>query len=74
MIYDPYIAICNPLLYMASMSQGICIQLVVVPYSYDFLMALFHTIFTFHLSYCHSNTIIDFYCDDNTDFHYDKVV
>ena len=64
MAYDRYVGICNPLLYMASMSRGICIQLVAVPYSYGFLMALFHTIFTFRLSYCHSNTINHFYCDD----------
>ena len=63
MAYDRYVAICNPL-YMPSMSQRICIQLVAVPYSYVFLMALFHTIFTFRLSYCHSNTINHFYCDD----------
>ncbi|XP_039079425.1 olfactory receptor 1044-like [Hyaena hyaena] len=64
MAYDRYVAICNPLLYMVVMSPGICIQLVVVPYSYSFLMALFHTTFTFRLSYCHSNIINHFYCDD----------
>ncbi|XP_042532109.1 olfactory receptor 8U8 [Dipodomys spectabilis] len=64
MAYDRYAAICNPLLYMVTMSPGICIQLVVVPYSYSFLMALFHTILTFRLSYCHSNIINHFYCDD----------
>uniref|UniRef100_F6SJI3 Olfactory receptor n=1 Tax=Macaca mulatta TaxID=9544 RepID=F6SJI3_MACMU len=64
MAYDRYVAICNPLLYMIVMSPGICIQLVAVPYSYSFLMALFHTILTFHLSYCHSNIVNHFYCDD----------
>ncbi|ELK35798.1 Olfactory receptor 8U8 [Myotis davidii] len=64
MAYDRYVAICNPLLYMVVMSPGICIQLVAVPYSYSFLMALFHTILTFRLSYCHSNVINHFYCDD----------
>ena len=64
MAYDRYVAICNPLLYLTSMSRGICIQLRAAPYSYGFLMALFHTIFTFRLSYCHSNTINHFYCDD----------
>ncbi|XP_017372706.1 olfactory receptor 8U8 [Cebus imitator] len=62
--YDRYVAICNPLLYMVVMSPGICIQLVAVPYSYSFLMALFHTIFTFCLSYCHCNIVNHFYCDD----------
>ncbi|XP_070282636.1 olfactory receptor 8U9 [Myotis yumanensis] len=64
MAYDRYVAICNPLLYMVVMSPGICIQLVTVPYSYSFLVALFHTILTFRLSYCHSNVINHFYCDD----------
>ncbi|XP_028372311.1 olfactory receptor 8U1-like [Phyllostomus discolor] len=64
MAYDRYVAICNPLLYKVVMSPGICIQLVAVPYSYSFLMALFHTILTFRLSYCHSNVINHFYCDD----------
>ncbi|XP_045714300.1 olfactory receptor 1044 [Phyllostomus hastatus] len=64
MAYDRYVAICNPLLYMVVMSPGICIQLVAVPYSYSFLVALFHAILTFRLSYCHSNVINHFYCDD----------
>ncbi|XP_047630139.1 olfactory receptor 8U9-like [Phacochoerus africanus] len=64
MAYDRYVAICNPLLYTVSMSPGVCIQLVAAPYSYSFSMALFHTILTFRLSYCHSNIINHFYCDD----------
>jgi olfactory receptor len=64
MAYDRYAAIYNPLLYMVTMSPGVCIQLLAVPYSYSFLMALFHAILTFHLSYCHSNIISHFYCDD----------
>ncbi|XP_037671137.1 olfactory receptor 8U9-like [Choloepus didactylus] len=64
MAYDQYVAICNPLLSMVVMSPGICIQLVVSSYSYSILVALFHTILTFRLSYCHSNIINHFYCDD----------
>ncbi|XP_012602158.1 olfactory receptor 8U8-like [Microcebus murinus] len=64
MAYDRYVAICNPLLYMVTMSPAICIQLVVVPYSYSFLMALFHTTLTFRLCYCGPNVINHFYCDD----------
>uniref|UniRef100_A0A8C8Z5F0 Olfactory receptor n=1 Tax=Prolemur simus TaxID=1328070 RepID=A0A8C8Z5F0_PROSS len=64
MAYDRYVAICNPLLYMVTMSPAICIQLVIVPYSYSFLMALFHTILTFRLCYCGPNVINHFYCDD----------
>ena len=64
MAYDRYVAICNPLLYMVIMSPGICVQLVVAPYGYSFLVALFHTILTFRLSYCHSNLINHLYCND----------
>ncbi|XP_012368071.2 olfactory receptor 1044-like [Octodon degus] len=64
MAYDRYVAICNPLHYMVRMSPGICIQLVAAPYSYSFLMALFHTTLTFRLCYCRSNVINHFYCDD----------
>ncbi|XP_049635710.1 olfactory receptor 8U1-like [Suncus etruscus] len=64
MAYDRYVAICNPLLYMVVMSPQICNVLVVIPYTYSFLTALFHTILTFRLSYGHSNIINHFYCDD----------
>ncbi|XP_020830050.1 olfactory receptor 8U3 [Phascolarctos cinereus] len=64
MAYDRYVAICNPLLYSVIMSQKVCIQLVAVPYIYSFLVALFHTIVTFRLSYCGPNIINHFYCDD----------
>ncbi|XP_003341572.3 olfactory receptor 1038 [Monodelphis domestica] len=64
MAYDRYAAICNPLLYSVIMSQKVCIQLVAVPYIYSFLVALFHTIVTFRLSYCGPNVINHFYCDD----------
>ncbi|XP_070328928.1 olfactory receptor 8U9 [Odocoileus virginianus] len=64
MAYDRYVAICNPLLYMVVMSPGICVQLVAAPYGYSFLVALFHAVLTFRLSYCHSNVINHFYCDD----------
>ncbi|KAB0336253.1 hypothetical protein FD755_026041 [Muntiacus reevesi] len=64
MAYDRHVAICNPLLYRVVMSPGICVQLVAAPYGYSCLVALFHTILTFRLSYCHSNAINHFYCDD----------
>ncbi|XP_060246514.1 olfactory receptor 8U9-like [Meriones unguiculatus] len=60
MAYDRYAAICNPLLYMVTMSPGICLHLV----AGLLLMALIHTVLTFRLSYCHSNVIHHFYCDD----------
>ncbi|XP_009184310.3 olfactory receptor 5R1 [Papio anubis] len=64
MAYDRYVAICSPLHYSTLMSRRVCIQLVAVPYIYSFLVALFHTIITFHLTYCGPNIINHFYCDD----------
>ncbi|XP_074854220.1 olfactory receptor 8U3-like [Carettochelys insculpta] len=64
MAYDRYVAICNPLLYQVIMSHKVCVHLVAVPYIYSFCVALFHTILTFQLSFCSSNKINHFYCDD----------
>ncbi|XP_006176882.2 olfactory receptor 1038 [Camelus ferus] len=64
MAYDRYVAICRPLHYSTLMSKRVCIQLVAVPYVYSFLVALFHTIITFRLTYCGPNVINHFYCDD----------
>ncbi|XP_051820680.1 olfactory receptor 1044-like [Antechinus flavipes] len=64
MAYDRYVAICNPLLYMVLMPPKICIQLVVIPYICSLMVATYHVILTFRLSYCGSNVINHFYCDD----------
>ncbi|XP_049636746.1 olfactory receptor 1038-like [Suncus etruscus] len=64
MAYDRYVAICSPLHYTTLMSKTVCIQLVAIPYIYSFLVALFQTIITFHLTYCGPNIINHFYCDD----------
>ncbi|XP_023418409.1 olfactory receptor 8U3 [Cavia porcellus] len=64
MAYDRYAAICRPLHYSTLMSKRVCLKLVAVPYTYSFLVALFHTIVTFRLVYCGSNVINHFYCDD----------
>ncbi|XP_066216553.1 olfactory receptor 8U3 [Saccopteryx leptura] len=64
MAYDRYVAICSPLHYSTVMSKKVCVQLVAVPYVYSFLVALFHTIITFRLTYCGPNVINHFYCDD----------
>ncbi|XP_006902340.1 PREDICTED: olfactory receptor 1038-like [Elephantulus edwardii] len=64
MAYDRYVAICSPLHYSVLMSKRVCTQLVAVPYIYSFLVALFHTIVTFRLTYCGPNIINHFYCDD----------
>ncbi|XP_066216128.1 olfactory receptor 5G9-like [Saccopteryx leptura] len=63
MAYDRYVAICNPLLYSAAMSQRLCIQLAVVPYIIGFMNTTTHTANAFRLPFCGPNVINDFFCD-----------
>nr|XP_020661691.1 olfactory receptor 1019-like [Pogona vitticeps] len=63
MAYDRYVAICNPLLYTATMSPKMCTLLVAGCYLVGFVNATTHTILTFTLSFCGSNVINHFFCD-----------
>ncbi|XP_029440521.1 olfactory receptor 5AS1-like isoform X1 [Rhinatrema bivittatum] len=63
MAYDRYVAICNPLHYMSSMTRKLCISLVVAAYIGGFLQSVVHTTATFQLSFCGSNEIKHFFCD-----------
>ncbi|KAB0357370.1 hypothetical protein FD754_001526 [Muntiacus muntjak] len=51
MAYDGYVAICNPLLYMAVMSRGIFIWLIFLSYFGGNMSSLVHTSFAFILKY-----------------------
>ncbi|XP_044537857.1 olfactory receptor 8J2-like [Gracilinanus agilis] len=64
MAYDRYVAICNPLLYMVVVSRKVCILLVVLTYAYSLTTALTVTSCVFSVSYCSSNIINHFYCDN----------
>ncbi|XP_045714262.1 olfactory receptor 8K5-like [Phyllostomus hastatus] len=64
MAYDRYSAICNPLLYNVIMSKRRCHMLVGIPYLYSSFQALMFTIKIFTLTFCGSNIINHFYCDD----------
>ncbi|XP_014425647.2 olfactory receptor 8U9-like [Pelodiscus sinensis] len=63
MAYDRYVAICNPLLYMVTMSRQRCDQLVAGVCAVGLMDALILTCCTFWLSFCRSNIIHYFYCD-----------
>nr|XP_006111885.1 olfactory receptor 5V1-like [Pelodiscus sinensis] len=63
MAYDRYIAICQPLQYMAIMSRRICVQMAAGTWISGFLNALLHTSFTFTLSFCGSNEVNQYFCD-----------
>ncbi|XP_036733031.2 olfactory receptor 5AL1 [Manis pentadactyla] len=64
MAYDRYVAISNPLLYTIVMNRRVCVQMVVSTYLNGFSVGLLQTFLTFHLSFCNSNIIHHFYCDD----------
>ncbi|XP_049747716.1 putative olfactory receptor 5AK3 [Elephas maximus indicus] len=64
MAMDRYVAISNPLRYPVVMSQKVCIRLLVWSYLMGFLTAAINTSCTFSLSFCKSNVINHFFCDE----------
>ncbi|XP_012602168.1 olfactory receptor 5AL1 [Microcebus murinus] len=64
MAYDRYVAICNPLLYVILMPRKVCIRMIASTYLYGFTVGLVQTVATFRLSFCNSNVVNHFYCDD----------
>ncbi|XP_070422091.1 olfactory receptor 8J2 isoform X1 [Equus przewalskii] len=64
MAYDRYVAICNPLLYMVVVSPRICLLMVALTYLYSLTTALTVSSCVFSVSYCSSNVINHFYCDN----------
>ncbi|XP_047549534.1 olfactory receptor 8J2-like [Lutra lutra] len=64
MAYDRYVAICKPLLYMVVVSPQMCILLVSLTYLYSLTTALTVSSCVFSMSYCSSNVINHFYCDN----------
>ena len=64
MAYDRYVAICNPLLYAIIMPKKLCNQIIASTYIYGFVVDFAQTVATFLLSFCGSNRVNHFYCDD----------
>ncbi|XP_061295921.1 olfactory receptor 5AL1-like [Bos javanicus] len=64
MAYDRYVAICNPLLYAILMPKKLCNRIIASTYIYGFVVGLVQTVATFLLSFCGSNRVNHFYCDD----------
>ncbi|XP_062951080.1 olfactory receptor 5AL1-like [Cynocephalus volans] len=64
MAYDRYVAICRPLLYVVLMPRKLCIQMVAGSYAYGITIGLIQAVATFHMSFCDSNVVNQFYCDD----------
>ncbi|NXR96558.1 O1030 protein, partial [Hypocryptadius cinnamomeus] len=63
MAYDRYVAICRPLLYSLSMSQGICALLVAGSWLAGVTNATLHTGLALRLSFCGPKVIDHFYCE-----------
>ncbi|XP_072462615.1 olfactory receptor 1f45-like [Notamacropus eugenii] len=66
MAYDCHLAVCHPLHYGTGMTSRLCALLVTVPWVSAHLIAMIHSIFIDHLSFCRNNKIPHFFCDINT--------
>ncbi|XP_012512336.1 PREDICTED: olfactory receptor 5L1-like [Propithecus coquereli] len=63
MAYDRFVAICNPLLYMVTMSQKLCVELVSCCYFCGTLCSLIHLCLALEIPSYRSNVINHFFCD-----------
>ncbi|KAM9299022.1 olfactory receptor 5V1-like [Gastrophryne carolinensis] len=63
MAYDRYVAICNPLHYVIIMDTCTCVELIFSSWISGFVNSMIHTTCIFHLKYCSSNRINQFFCD-----------
>ncbi|XP_063788919.1 olfactory receptor 5V1-like [Pseudophryne corroboree] len=63
MAYDRYVAICDPLHYHTILNRKHCIVLASGTWITGFLNSLVLTIPVSHMSFCHSRTIHQFFCD-----------
>ncbi|EPQ19257.1 Olfactory receptor 5B12 [Myotis brandtii] len=63
MAFDRHVAVCKPLHYTTTMTNTVCVLLVTGPYICGLLESCIHVVFTFHLSFCHSNVVNHFFCD-----------
>ncbi|XP_052552148.1 olfactory receptor-like protein COR6 [Tympanuchus pallidicinctus] len=65
MAYDRYVAICKPLLYSVIMTKAVCWRLVKGLYFLALLNSLVHTSGLLKLSFCSSNMVNHFFCDNS---------
>ncbi|XP_052045518.1 olfactory receptor 1537-like [Apodemus sylvaticus] len=63
MAYDRYVAICNPLLYNATMSYQIYTSLIFGVYIFGVFCALVHTGFMIKIQFCKLDVINHYFCD-----------
>ncbi|XP_059014879.1 olfactory receptor 5L1-like [Mustela lutreola] len=63
MAYDRFVAICNPLLYMVTMSRDLCMELVSFCYLSGTVCSLIHLCLVLEIHSYRSNVIDHFFCD-----------
>ncbi|XP_012884524.1 PREDICTED: olfactory receptor 1052-like [Dipodomys ordii] len=63
MAYDRYVAIANPLLYTAIMTQSLCTRMVLASYLGGLINSLTHTIGLLRLDFCGPNVVNHYFCD-----------
>ncbi|XP_073498391.1 olfactory receptor 5AS1-like [Phyllobates terribilis] len=63
MAYDRFVAICKPLHYNTIMSRKLCVSLATVSWIISFVNSIFHVIYTFQMSFCHSHDVNHFFCE-----------
>lgn len=63
MAFDRYVAICNPLRYLAIMSQGVCIHMAAGTWIVGSIYGVIHTANTFRLPFCGSKVLNHYFCD-----------
>ncbi|XP_059566880.1 olfactory receptor 5L1-like [Myotis daubentonii] len=63
MAYDRFVAICNPLLYMVTMSRTLCVELVSCCYLGGTVCSLIHLCLALEITSYRSNVINHFFCD-----------
>ncbi|XP_037691430.1 olfactory receptor 4Q3 [Choloepus didactylus] len=63
MAYDRYVAICNPLHYLALMNRHLCLQLVFACWCGGFIHSVTQVMLVIQLPFCGPNELDNFYCD-----------
>ncbi|KAM4846214.1 olfactory receptor 5B2-like [Thomomys bottae] len=63
MAYDRYAAVCKPLHYTTTMTESVCVYLVLGSYIYALVNSSVLIVNTFTLSFCGPNVVHHFFCD-----------
>ncbi|KAM5140390.1 olfactory receptor 5V1-like [Mantella aurantiaca] len=63
MAYDRFVAVCHPMHYVIIMNTRKCAMLAGSSWISGFVNSMIHTSCTFHLVFCSSNQINQFFCD-----------